>query len=766
MKTSILSGGQFHPVNISVLRAGPTLIGTGHPVRAVKGVVGTFTATKGRVQKMLHRAINDTVTDPVTGNSISYVDAAAKIGSPYMQRGYDTAGSKLKSGVGHKLVFEQQIPMMHDQVVRSVIDDLVKKGVSLDSEAAKQAGAAANSTMGFINKEALNIPAWAQKGMRDWMLASQFTPSKIVTMSKVLKGGVAGKYARADVISNVAAATVMIAGVGYLVHQKSDDLRDSLLRAVVDPAVPTPFKDKKGNTVELRIPATYTSEISKFLGLKLVRGTDGHLSVNFNPKSNIPSNVAEWMRARLSPLPSTALKVYTNTDFADKPLYDPNAQAGKKVIQAATTITQEMMPIGTQGLAYTDVVKNHLPGSAKEVLDANTPGSNPVIKSGLSSVGFTTKTDTTVGKGLQNTQYFTALDEAKSGLNSHEAAALELYSGSKKNPVTGKYEVNPSVYDAKQKASALLANPKVIDKLITLNKTLSDEGQSVDPLWSLPKDKITSYLQYSTMDMGGAQRSAWYNNNSDWYDALSTARNSFFSSLPASDPNKPKLDITYPQASSQVQSLMNQYNAITDTTQKTQFLEAHPEVVKQWNAQTQYTNDFLKEMGYSAIKGYPEASDKLQSFINQYSSADKTAKSGLRNTNPDMYKNMIAYFDSVNLYTIGKQAGVSALQGQPDYTSKEAKAISSLAQDIYKNADGTYSIVPAGWMDGLSNDSSYSSSSSSSSRANPYKYAVSINAGGTPKKVSLSSKKVALKGTKAYGGGTSKPKVGIKKSKV
>jgi len=784
LKTTILSGGQFHPVNISVMRAGPSIALAGHPVRAFKGVVGTFTATKGRVAKMYDKALTNTVVDPGTGKNISIVDAAAKIGSQYAQKGYDTAGSALKRGVGHKLVFEQQIPMMHDQVVRSVLSDLVKKGVPLDSNAARQAGIAANSTMGFINKEALNLPVWVRKGMSDWMLASQFTPSKIVTLSKVAKGGVAGKYARADVISNVAAATALIAGVGYVLGQKSDNITDSLLRGLINPSIPTNEKDRNGNNIEMRIPLTYTAEVSKLLGISLKRNPDGHLGVQFHPDKALSadSGLVEWMRSRLAPVQSDVLKVITNTNFSSKPLYDPNASLGTKAIQAATTIATGTLPIGLQGLPYTDVVKNHVPGPVKEILDANTPGTNPLVKSAVSSIGFSPRTDQTVGKGLETSTYFSALDQAKKDLNSHEAAALELFAGSKKNPVTGKYDVQPNVNDARAKATALLENPKVIGSLINMNQSLAKAGQSVDPLWKLPQDQVQSYLQYSSMAPGSADKTDWVSKN-PWYygdpnnkndGGLAAQRTTFFDSLPAGDPNKPKLDLQYPQATPQTQALQDQYSNLTDSTQKGQFLDAHPEIIKQWNAQTQYTNDYRTALGYSSLKGYPEPTDTLQKFMNQYSGSDKGTKKGIRNANPQMYQSMIAYFDSVDLYNINKQGAVNQLQGQPDQTSKQNKAISGLAKDIYQNADGTYSIVPAGWMNGLNNGGGYSSgygSSKGSGKGTTYgtentrKYAISLTAGGT-----VSAPKVSVKqGSKAKvasKGGSSKPKVSVKRSLV
>jgi hypothetical protein len=559
-KTTILSGGQFHPINISVLRAGPSTALAGHPIAAAKGVARTFRPLlpggKGAVDRVMQKALND-----------GMVEKAAKIGAPYGQAGYNVEGTALKSGVGHKLVFERQMPMMHDQVVRSVIKDLEKKGISLDSEEARQAGIAANATMGFINKEALNISPRVRQGMSDLMLASQFTPSKVVTLGKVAKGGVAGKYARSDVASNVAAATALITGVGYALGQKSDSIRDSLLRALVNPGVPTPMKDKKGNNIEMRIPLTYTGEISKILGVSLDRQKNGHLGVKWEPNKAVSahSGLAEWLRSRLSPVASTAVKLKTNTNFADKPLYDPNAPAGTKAIQAGTTIGQGLLPIGTQGIPNTEFVKKRVPSSARDILEANTPGSNPILKGAASSIGFSPRTDQTVGKGLTSSQYFNALDKAGQGLNDHEKAVLELYAGSKKNPVTGKYDVKSNVNDTPAKARALLDQPKVIDNLITMNSKLQSQGQKVDPLWSGNKDQITKVLQYQAMPPGGADRTHWYNQNKDWYSPLADARSKFFGSLPKGDPNKPTAPIEFPKASPDTAANQQKASLISQT---------------------------------------------------------------------------------------------------------------------------------------------------------------------------------------------------------
>jgi hypothetical protein len=370
------------------------------------------------------------------------------------------------------------------------------------------------------------------------------------------------------------------------------------------------------------------------------------------------------------------------------------------------------LPIGAQGLAYSNAVKNHVPGSVKTILDANTPGANPLLKSVTSSVGFTPRTDVTVGKARESNIYFGSKDQVKSELKTNqERDAFDLYTGSKKNPVTGKYDTKPTVWDTITKSTALLQNPGTIDALIKMNKNIAAQGGKVDPLWMQSKDKITAYLQYqSNPDPFSNQKTAWYNNNKSWYGPLATERSKFFGALPKGDPNKPAQPVEYPAPSSQVQALKDQYYKLDDPKQKFAFIKANPGLQGQFDKEFQYKNDLLKARGLSPYKDYPKAQPNLQKFIDQYTAADKGTRKGLRSANPQMYQNMSAYFDSVDLYNIGKDASVNQLQGQPDYTSKELKAVSGLSRDIYKNADGTYGIVPAGWMQGLSNSSSGSGS--------------------------------------------------------
>jgi len=275
-KSTLLSFGQFHPNNISLLRAAPTLampkpsmafyrnpegkikidptMGA-HPVRAVQGLYDTYRPLapggKARVAKNLATDVN--------GGLDLY---AARIGAPLNSQLFDSSGSSI-AGVGHKLL-SRQMEGMHRQAVMAIRSDLEKRGISPDSSVARDAGQSANNMMGFVNDEAQKIPPPVKRALGDWLLARQFTHSKFSQLrSAGTKGGVGGAYARANVAANVVASTAIIAGVGYIMNQKSDNIRDALIRAITDPAIPTPMKDSKGNTVKLRIPGTDASDISK-----------------------------------------------------------------------------------------------------------------------------------------------------------------------------------------------------------------------------------------------------------------------------------------------------------------------------------------------------------------------------------------------------------------------------------------------------------------------------------------------------------------------
>ena len=706
-KQTILSLSQFHPINIG-MQAVPTALLGGHPGSAGLMVWDTAASliSKGHADKVIESFIKD-----------GTMEKAATMGTPILH-GSDFSAEgvlALTKKFGEDKIFGQQMPVMHGRLVQSVVADLERKGIALDSQEGRAAGDMVNKIMGFVNNESRGLDPRVQRALSDVALAPQFTRTKWETIGSalnLLKWDYAHMLARKAVVGKYATEVAVGLAVGYLVGQKSDNFVDTLKRMLIKPSIATPWKDDKGNNIQLNLPANFISELAG-LAFTLGRDQNGRVTMDFKP-GEIPANLASYGRSRLAVIPGAVLKVATNTNYAGKPLYDPNASLKDKFTQGITTLGQGALPIGLQGAVYNPKVMSLLPKTSQDILNANKPGAQPFLKSVGSSFGFTPVTDKTVGLGLHNTRFYNGVDEAKQGLDHQGSNVVDNYFGSKKNPVTGQYEVMPSVWDATTKARELLQNSTpgqngkdALDNIITMNQNLNSQGEKVDPMWLQSRDNIVKTLEYQAMDTG-PQKTFWYNQNKTWYQPIADLRGKFFDSLPPSDPNKPSAPIEYPQPTSQVQSLMDKYYSMTDSTQKYNFMKQNPSLQNQMDKQVKYANDVLVAKGQAAQKTYPKMNPQMQNFTDQYMAADKATRKNMRNSNPQQYQAMIGYFDSTDLYTIGTNAAQNQLVGNPDSNSKENKAISSLAQDIYQNADGSYSVVPAGWMQGLTNGSSSS----------------------------------------------------------
>ena len=346
----------------------------------------------------------------------------------------------------------------------------------------------------------------------------------------------------------------------------------------------------------------------------------------------------------------------------------------------------------------------------------NTGGAKPVA--GKDPTGY--KQEQTYYKSYQS-----ALDSLKTNPDALNAFTLNF--GSSKNPDTGGYNVTPSGMLTVSKAAALLAQPAALEAANKFMQAQAKAGNSVDPFYTkLTPDQQKAVLSYrvnknSVNDT--SQASQWLTNNNSWYQPFAKEQEAYYNSLPKGDPNKPTNPVEYPVAPKEVASAQSTYDTLpqSNSALRSQFLNNHPELINYWSDLANYENQMRQQGGYIPLKTAPQATPAIQSYINKYDAASKADRKTMRNSDPTAYQSMIAYYDSTDLSTIAKESGINNLQGNPDTSQKELKAISSLASDIYQNPSGSYSIVPAGWMDGLTNSSSsssykpYSSSSSSSS---------------------------------------------------
>lgn len=757
LKSTLLSLTLFHPVNINILQAFPTLIGRGRVPSAFVGLGRSGAALfNPRFSEKMHQTFLEDGKN--FSDNVSTVEAAAKMGTP-IRKGSDfeasgsfMLGKKGVLGAFERAIFDRSIAAMQGTMVQAAHRDLLARGKTLNDPEAISLGLEINKIMGFINKEVENRMRHGNTVSSDFLLAPQFTRSKwSVLKDAFTKGGLHGSYARRAVIGKYAMEATIAIAAGYMVQQKTDNIRDILLRQLVHPSIPTPFKDSKGNNIEVGMPHNFVSEVTS-LGSDLSRNKNGRVTVTARPQ-DVKDNLQNYARSRLAVIPSAGLKYYTNTNFGSQPIRDTTASNKTQAVQSFTNLVNDVLPIGVQGLTDVPAIRNHLPADVKSGLKVSSSGGDPVVRSLISSIGFTPKTDKTTGQGLDNKNYFDALNEATRGMNRQEKDAFDLYTGSKKNPVTGEYQIQPTVYDTTAKAEVLLQNPRVIGALKDMNQKLQDSGKSVDPLWTSDTAHIIKYLQYETIDKNNTgQLTKWQEDNKSWYPEFASARSQYFDLLPPGDPNRPKLPIQPPQETPQLKQLFTQYGQISDSKERAKFLTDNPSLVKYFDDKSTYTNQLLSAQGLTPLKSYPKASPELQAYMTKYNASDKATRKAIRNNDPKAYQDMIGFYDSIDLYTIGKESAVNRLQGEPDSNSKENKAISSLARDIYQGPDGSYNIVPAGWMNGLTNGSGSSGYTSFKSkyggRSSKYGYVRSTKSGlMKPTDVSLASIRSLLKGT-------------------
>ena len=753
-KHVLLTASQYHPINVNMLTAAPSLILQGHPYMAARGLANTVVSglSKEHADDLLEKDLDS-----------GQVEDAAKIGMPYGHSDFTASGI----GKMGQTVFGRQIPAMYREVANATLKDLEKRKIPLDSQAARDAGAVGNQTMGFVNAAAKNFNPRTQNLLSKIFLAPQFEWSKVLNLKTALDprelNTLAGRNARAALFGKYAAEVGLQMGIGAATGQKSNNWRDQLIQAAIHPQIATGWKTTpkwKGDptsNVMLKEPDTAESEIANLFLKEGRNQKTGRLNIGINSPSQILSNVTQDARNKMAPLPATGLKIATNTNYANQPLSDPNAPAGVRAQQEAATLGTDLLPIGVQGLAYTKAVDKHLPTAMQQVLNANKPGTNAVAKSGLTAVGLTPETDLTTGKGLQSQQYYSETSRASSGLNTQEQAALNMNIASKKDPVTGKYVVNPSVWDGPARASALLQNPKVIDRLITMNQNLAKDGQKIDPLWNLPKAKITSYLQYAAIpDKPDAQSSNWLAKNT-WYDqgsnSLLSQRNAFFAALPPGDPNKPLAPIEYPQPNAQTTSDMNTWTNLlnTNSAQAEQFLISHQNVQNQLDNQAAYDNQVLVARGYGALRTYPTPPVSVQTKLNSINSSMTSKQKAAIYDQPDVAQ----WMQQDAVYNLTKGAALAQIQGNSP-NSKTLGAVNDLSYDLVKNPDGTYALKYNDTQGGSSSGgavaqtgatatgagayTSSSSSSSSKTAKGPY-YEIKIDPEMQTSKLKISSPK-------------------------
>jgi len=730
-----------------------TTIPSGHGITAVKGV---GEALGGSLHPKIYQALQDAADTVKPGQDFSTREFAGHLGiidrdtrPNLLRKGTSTAGKVEKYSP-----FALQMRNMNrfNNVLGWKLAERVQElGIKPGSAEATAIGTEINKVIDRINPKMEGLNPIGERLATSGSLAPHWIRANIGLVKDAVKNSIpgigtgktgfglsnAGDIARTNVLGGRLLFSAVAVLASAIATGEAPTLHKIISESGLNPNNPYPNIDSNSKTKAKYPGAQQYGQVlnlpSDPIGMAVGLLTD--------PK--------HFAIARETPALSAATQAITNQDFFGNPIVDKSQPGWQQKMAVATT--QKLLPFGTQNLMN----KSLTPAQKADA-----------------SVGFRTKTDPNDPNYTQTQDYFNGLADAKKGLDAQAIRAIDENTASKKNPLTGEY-IAPNANDTFAKTQILLQNPTAIDALRKMNLNTAKQGGKVDPLWTQDAATITKVLQYQSMPPGGADRTHWEAQNGAWYNPLAAQRSTFFGSLPAGDPNKPQAPIQYPNATPAEAAAQKQFFAITDSTQRAQFLQEHPEVQTQLDAQVDYNNKMREATGYSALDKFPTASPDVQKVINEYNAVPKGGGSKGGNkyrsqwitNNPVAYKAMSDYYTQASLYGLQKEAG-QAQFADSGASQKFLKDAYSLGQyDIVKNPDGTYALGSSYSSSGSSSGGSGGSKGSGGSGSgrisrtaaelqNPFFDAVDIGAGGKKSIGKAQKPKV----TKATGGGyKSKP---------
>lgn len=203
-------------------------------------------------------------------------------------------------------------------------------------------------------------------------------------------------------------------------------------------------------------------------------------------------------------------------------------------------------------------------------------------------------------------------------------------------------------------------------------------GKEIDPLYELPLEKQLAYYKSQSVPKGSADQRDIREKNK-WMDDFSKKRSAYFNENPIPTTSKSGT-VPYPEPNAKTESLLDEYNAISDSKERVEFMKKHPEVSKAFDSFSKYTNEVRKAQGFSPLRTYQAPTKRVQKLLD---SGDKAAFK-----DPEVAQ----WMQNNSIYSITKDAALAQIQGN-DLSAKALKSMNNLARyNLVKNPDGTYAL--------------------------------------------------------------------------
>jgi hypothetical protein len=477
-----------------------------------------------------------------------------------------------------------------------------------------------------------------------------------------------GKSDRADrlAVQTLAGRIIMVGGAVTVYNaltnpqnQPTDGvtLFKNFLGNLLDPEIQTGIKSASGTPQTIATPNTFLNVIAKAV------------EPLFNGDPNKLSGVEHELVARTAAGARMITSLATNQDYYGNPVIVPGdtkktalnlaSQLGPIPVSSAISSTKS----GTQPVDWTKSVISVLGGRLHN--DPNSPQAQ--------------------ASNFKYTQF--------NGLNPAVQTGIEKVLPSMTPGITPE-QLQAAYKDPSFELSKWIAyqDPKVQSYLRAVDAKDRSLGMPGNPIFDLSKDQMNTLITYEVQHnadpgntAGNAQKilndnpfiNNYFNKLSDYY----TAQNKQYQSTNGSQGTPIQVGpVARPVVSQATQGLLTQLGSLTDSTDKANFLKAHPDLNTYFQNQDDYYGRVREAMKLPQLRQYPQADPATSTFMTNYFAANKTTRTALRNSNPNDYLSMQNYMANADRYGLDQAAGLDSLIG------KNETQTSAPSQKYEKNA--------------------------------------------------------------------------------
>lgn len=738
-KTLAVGGNPFHGLTEAFRFVGQQVLSPSawkHPIETFKGhskvLAGTFSEHAASRARASYEADGTTQWSRIGGQTLGREQIAGDAASAW----YDKARRLNPIRAIHESVFGREIPLQKQEIMKQAMGGSTDYTNPAMVEKARQVALATNHMFGGLDHATDALSPKAARRLARASFSGDFTESKFRLLQDALTKGFdnpQGNIARQAVVGKALAAAapgiIALSVAGKIDWNNPKDVAEKVAGQILDPSLPTPFKTKSGIAKIARLPGTDVSEIARVI------------EPFFNGDPNKLSGLEHYAVGHVNPAISPLIKLATNQDYKGDPVIQRNPDGSLNIAKTAANLGgSSLTSIGTNSLkvkqgkqSVGEALVNA--GGLRTVADPNSPE--------MKAFNFQTNTVKGLSKPDQQTW------------NQVYGANKDQYG----NPIN----VTPAL-DSQDNATRLLTDlttngGKVVGAGKKINDFKASQGLPSDPFFNLSGDQQKTVLNLAIDKFRNpAERTVLKNQNKGWYDQYTNDRTAYFNSLnlPPSTKTKELPEPTPP-------STANQYFGLTDPAKKGQYLADHPELTDYFNQHDQFIRAGRAKQGLPQYDKYPTADPNTQKLMDTYSALPKNEghvkKDGTRasdtrsawiQSHPKEWAAITGQWSKQSQYSLQQDAQQAAYEGQ-DLSDKGIKDIVNLAKDLGMSTGG---------------GSGYGGFKPTDPTANPYKYAVSLRAGGSPPKAKAPVKVGSLRKVKVAMGGGTKPKVSIKKSLV